>query len=110
MKKKIFISALFAALTGFSGSAMAADGAAIYKSKCAVCHGTDGKGTVMGAPLAGSSFMASSSDQTIADVILRGREGDAKMYKNIALGMPAQQLNDEDVSAVILYMKSLAAQ
>lgn len=95
---------------GLTGSVMAtADGEAVYKSKCLMCHGAGGKGTVMGVPLAGNAFMSSSSDQVIAAVIQKGREGEAKMYKNIALGMPAQQLADEDVSAVIVYLKSLSA-
>lgn len=109
MKKMLMIAALFATCMGFSDSVMAADGETIYKSKCLVCHGVDGKGTVMGVPLADSAFITSSNDLVIAEVILKGREGDAKMYKNIALGMPAQQLNDEDISALVVYLKSLAA-
>lgn len=95
---------------GFSGSVMAAaDGEAVYKSKCLMCHGAGGKGTVMGVPLASNAFISSSSDQVISEVIQKGREGEAKMYKNIALGMPAQQLANEEVSALIDYLKSLSA-
>lgn len=108
MNKKLLITAVFATWMGFSGSAMANDGETVYKSKCLMCHGAGGKGTVMGVPLAGNAFMSSSSDQVIAEVIQKGREGGAKMYKNIALGMPAQQLADEDVSALIGYLKSLS--
>lgn len=108
MKKFFTIAALLATCVGFSSQAMAADGGAIYKSKCLMCHGADGKGTAMGVPFAGSEFVASSSDQAIAEVILKGREGDAKKYKNIALGMPAMKLSIEDTGALVVYLKSLA--
>jgi len=109
MKKISRVVLFFAACMGFSSLAMAADGGAIYKSKCLMCHGPDGKGTAMGVPFAGNEFIASSSEQAIAEVILKGREGDAKKYKNIALGMPAMKLSGEDTGALVVYLKSLAA-
>jgi cytochrome c oxidase cbb3-type subunit 3 len=109
MKRILMTSMLFAACVGFAGSAMAADGEALYKTKCLMCHGADGKGTPMGPAFNGNAFITSSSDQAIAEVITKGREGAAKTYKNIALGMPAQQLGDEEVGALVAYLKSLAA-
>jgi mono/diheme cytochrome c family protein len=109
MKKMLMATVLFATCIGFAGSVMAADGEAIYKSKCIACHGADGKGTPMAPAFKGSAYIASNSDQAIAEVILKGREGAAKMYKNIPLGMQAQKLSEEDVSAVVAYLKSLAA-
>ena len=54
-----------------SGMALAAeDGAAIYKAKCAMCHGAAGEGK-MGPALKGTSL---SADQ-IADVAAKGRAG-----------------------------------
>ena len=110
MMKKMHMSAmLFAAFMGTAGSVMAADGEALYKSKCLMCHGADGKGTPMGPAFAGSEFVKSSTEAAIADVILKGREGDAKVYKNIALGMPAQKLSGEEVNALVAYLKALGA-
>jgi mono/diheme cytochrome c family protein len=109
MKRILVPSILFAACMGFAGSVLAADGEALYKTKCLMCHGADGKGTAMGPAFKGSEFIKSSSDQAIAEVILKGREGAAKTYKNIALGMPAQKLSDEDSGALVAYLKSLAA-
>jgi mono/diheme cytochrome c family protein len=109
MKKFFTITALLATYMGFSSLAMAADAGTIYKSKCLMCHGPEGKGTAMGVPFAGNEFIASSSEQAIAEVILKGREGDAKKYKNIALGMPAMKLSGEDTGALVVYLKSLAA-
>ena len=109
MKIMLMSTMLFAAFIGTAGSALAADGEALYKSKCLMCHGAEGKGTAMGPAFAGSEFVKSGTEAAIADVILKGREGDAKAYKNIALGMPAQKLGDEEVSALVAYLKSLGA-
>ena len=109
MKKMLLSTMLFAAFIGTAGSVMAADGEALYKSKCLMCHGADGKGTPMGPAFAGSEFVKSSADAVIADVIVKGREGDAKAYKNMALGMPAQKLSDEELNALVAYLKSLGA-
>ncbi len=51
---------------------MAADGAALYKSKCSMCHGVDGQGTVMGNAFKGNRFIASGSEKIINEVILIG--------------------------------------
>lgn len=109
MKKMLMSAMLFASFTGIAGPALAADGEALYKSKCLMCHGADGKGTPMGPAFAGSEFVKSSTEAAIADVILKGREGDAKVYKNMALGMPAQKLMDEEVNALVAYLKALGA-
>jgi mono/diheme cytochrome c family protein len=54
-----------------SGMALAAEnGAAIYKAKCAGCHGAAGEGKV-GPALKGTSL---STDQ-IADALLKGASG-----------------------------------
>lgn len=52
MRKVLFLSLTAVALVGFTGVARAADGAELYKKKCATCHGEDGKGkTKMGEKL-----------------------------------------------------------
>jgi cbb3-type cytochrome c oxidase subunit III len=107
MKRLLMATMLFAACIGFASPSAAADGEALYKSKCLMCHGAGGKGTAMG-PAFKDSEMSGPQDQMIAEVILKGREGAAKKHKNIALGMPAQKLSDGDVSALIAYLKSLA--
>ena len=65
--------------------------------------------TAMGPAFKGSAFIASGSDEEITEVILKGRTGPDKKYKVFVLGMPAQGLGDDDVSALVKHLKSLAA-
>jgi mono/diheme cytochrome c family protein len=106
--KRFFGIAAVALSVAFAGSAVAADGAAVYKTKCAACHGAEGQGTAMAPAVKGNEFIKTSSEADIAAVIKNGREGAAKKYKNFAIGMPKQTLGDEDVAAVIAHMKELA--
>jgi mono/diheme cytochrome c family protein len=92
----------------FAGSALAADGASIFKSKCLACHGPDGKGTAMAPAFTGSDFIKNGSTADLTSVIKDGRAGAAKKYKNFALSMPPQALSDAEISAVISYIKSVA--
>jgi mono/diheme cytochrome c family protein len=81
-----------------SGMAVSAeDSAAIYKAKCAGCHGPDGEGK-MGPALKGTSL---SADQ-IADALLKGAAG-----KKTPHGKPMASLTVDQASAVAMYVKSL---
>ncbi len=106
--KRFFGIAVVALSVAVAGSAIAADGAAVYKTKCAACHGAEGQGTAMAPAFKASEYIKSGSDADIAAVIKNGREGAAKKYKNFAIGMPKQALGDEDVAAVIAHLKDLA--
>ena len=108
--RKLFILGVMALSLAYAGSAIASDGAAIFKSKCLACHGPDGKGTAMAPAFQGSDYIKSSDAAEIAKTIKDGRSGAAKKYKNFALSMPAQKgnLSEADISAVIEYLKSVA--
>lgn len=108
MKRLLSSAIIFAFAIGVSGAAMAADGAAIYKSKCLACHGPDGKGTAMAPAFLDNAFIKDSADDLISKTIKDGRSGGAKKYKNFALSMPPQNLNDAEINAVVSYLKSLA--
>ncbi|MFQ5737200.1 MAG: c-type cytochrome [Thermodesulfobacteriota bacterium] len=100
---------MFALGVAVAGSAMAADGAAIFKSKCSPCHGATGQGTAMAPAFNGNEYIKSSSVDEIAHTIKTGRQGAQKHYKQFAIGMPAQKtMADADVKAVVAHLKKLA--
>ncbi|HEV3512207.1 MAG TPA: c-type cytochrome [Candidatus Sulfotelmatobacter sp.] len=77
--------------------AFAADGAAIYKAKCAACHGPEGQGKI-GPALKGSSLTA---DQ-ITDLLTKGDEAKKAPHKKAISGVAG-----DDAKAVADYIKSL---
>lgn len=106
--KRMLAGAVIALAMGSFTLALAQDGAAVYKSKCMPCHGPEGKGTAMAPAIVGNQFVKAASDQELTDIILKGREGAEKKYKQYAVGMPAQKLSDAETKSVIAYMKDLA--
>ncbi|MFZ0563249.1 MAG: cytochrome c [Terriglobales bacterium] len=75
----------------------AADGAATYKAKCAMCHGAEGQGKV-GPALKGTSL---SGDQIMA-LITTGDDSKKPPHKK-----PVSGLSPDDAKAVADYIKSL---
>jgi mono/diheme cytochrome c family protein len=108
MKKFMGAGLAFAVALAFSVPAIAADGAAIFKSKCAACHGQEGAGTAMAPAFKGNAFIKNSTEADITQVLKNGRNGAEKKYKQFAIGMPKQTLNDDEVKAVITQLKTWA--
>jgi cytochrome c6 len=81
----------------------AADGAAIYKAKCAMCHGADGSGaTPMGKSMKLRDLRSPEvQKQTDAELTKWTADGKGKMpaYKG--------KLTDAEISAVVAHMRSL---
>ncbi len=77
--------------------AFAADGAATFKAKCSICHGTEGQGKV-GPSLKGISL---SSDD-IVNLLTKGDETKKMPHKK-----PLSGLSGEDVKAVADFVKTL---
>ncbi|WP_348698356.1 copper-containing nitrite reductase [Duganella fentianensis] len=82
-----------------------ARGKAVFDSNCAVCHQADAKGVAgVFPPLAHSDFFQQRPYE-MAHIVLNGRSGtmvvNGQKYNGV---MPAQDLNDEDISAVINYI------
>jgi mono/diheme cytochrome c family protein len=67
--KMIVLLIVIALAVSIALPAFAADGAATYKAKCAMCHGPDGAGKV-GPALKGTSLTA---DQ-ITDLLTKGND------------------------------------
>lgn len=95
MKRSIIVLALFALLSSMAWAAE--DGAAVYKAKCAACHGANGEGK-MGPALKGTSL----SDAQIDDVLTKGAAG-----KKAPHGKAISGLSDDQAKAVATYVKSL---
>jgi cytochrome c len=90
MKRMIVAVALVVGMVGVARAAE--DGAALYKSKCAACHGAAGEGGKMAPdPIAGASA------DSIAKVV---NEGKGKMK-------PVKGLTDEQGKAIGAYVAGL---
>jgi mono/diheme cytochrome c family protein len=94
---KRFIVLLFV-VSLMSGMALAAeDGAAIYKAKCAMCHGPDGAGK-SGPALKGTALTPAQ----IADVLEKGAPG-----KKAPHGKAVAGITPDQAAAVAAYVKTL---
>lgn len=97
-------------LAGASKSASAkVDGAALFASLCAACHQATGLGLPgVFPPLAGSEWVI-GKDATAAAILLHGINGALTVKGTVYNGaMPAfgGQLNDEQIAAVLTYVRS----
>jgi mono/diheme cytochrome c family protein len=94
MKRYLMILAAFGVL---SSLAMAQDGAALYKAKCAMCHGAMGEGKI------GPSLQKTSlTTAQITDVLTKGAEGKKAPHSKPMAGLTADQ-----ASAVATYVGTL---
>ena len=94
MKRFIVTLATLAVMSSLS---FAQDGAALYKSKCAACHGAAGEGKV------GPSLQKTSlSEAQINDLILNGAAGKKAPHAKGVNGVPADQ-----AKAIATYVASL---
>jgi cytochrome c6 len=82
--------------------AMADDTEALYKSKCQVCHGADGKGSPAGQKLGARDFRSPEvAKESDADLIKITKEGKGKMPKFDG------KLTDDQIKSLIKYIRSL---
>ena len=94
MKRFLVTLATLAVLSSLS---FAEDGAALYKSKCAMCHGAAGEGKV------GPSLQKTSlSEAQINDLILNGAAGKKAPHAKGVNGVSADQ-----AKAIATYVASL---
>ena len=80
----------------------ASDGGDLFKQKCSMCHGADGKGySALKTPdFTDPKVQASLTDKEIVETIKNGRKGTA---------MPAfaDKLSDDQVHSLVTYIRSL---
>jgi cytochrome c oxidase cbb3-type subunit 3 len=86
----------------YQAAVPAADGSAIFKQNCMMCHGADGKGfAALKTPdFTDPKWQSSVKDKDMRAVIKNGKKGTAM----VAFG---DKLNDDKISAVIAYIRSL---
>ncbi|MFY9908321.1 MAG: cytochrome c [Candidatus Sulfotelmatobacter sp.] len=90
----LVIAAICATLTV---PVFAADGAAIFKTKCSACHGAEGQGKI-GPALKGTSLSADD----IANLLTKGNDAKKPPHKK-----PMNGLSDADAKAVGDFVKTL---
>jgi len=78
------------------------DGGDLFKQKCSMCHGADGKGyAALKTPdFTDPKVQASLTDQEITEIIKNGKKGTA---------MPpfADKLSDDQIQSLVAYIRSL---
>ncbi|MGO8793139.1 MAG: c-type cytochrome [Terriglobia bacterium] len=78
------------------------DGGDLFKQKCSMCHGPDGKGypALKTPDFTDPKVQASLTDKEIVEVIKNGRKGTA---------MPAfgDKLSDGQIHSLVIYLRSL---
>jgi mono/diheme cytochrome c family protein len=78
------------------------DAAAIFKQKCSMCHGPDGKGfaAIKTPDFTDPKFQASITDKEIQETIENGKKGTP---------MPPfkDKLKDEEIQAMVKFIRSL---
>jgi mono/diheme cytochrome c family protein len=85
-------------------SSPAGDGATVFKSKCAACHGADGSGnTAMGKKLSArdlrSAEVQNQSDAQLTGIIAKGK-GKMPPYE--------KSLNQQQIQELVAFIRGLA--
>jgi cytochrome c6 len=103
---RVILAGAVLAGIGFLSTSARADekSAALYKQKCAACHGADGKGeTPTGKALKVKDFASEEvkkmSDEDLSEAISKGK-GKMPAY--------GKSLKPEDIKALVAYIRSMA--
>ena len=106
MKKLLTLTIAVIAVAALT--ARAADGKALFEQDCAKCHGTDGKGqTRMGQKLGCKDYTDAKVQAELKDdaAIKAIKEG-LKDKDGKSLMKPLEGASDDDVKAIVAYMRS----
>jgi cytochrome c6 len=93
---------LLASFFAFRAAVPADSGETVFKSNCVMCHGADGKGfAALKTPdFTSPKWQASMTDKQMRAVIKDGKKG-------TAMAAFGDKLSDEQITAVIAYIRSL---
>lgn len=98
--KNLSKTALLAILAA-SSTALLAQGADTYKSKCAMCHGADGAASTPAGKAMKVPAVSTFAKESQADLIAITKNGKGKMPAY------AGKLTDPQIKEVVVYMVSL---
>src|ERR1039457_1276355 len=97
ISKMLIVLLVIALAASMPLPAVAQDGAATYKAKCAGCHGPEGQGKI-GPALKGTSLTA----EQITDLLTKGNDARKPPHKKALSGVSA-----DDAKAVADFVKTL---
>lgn len=104
MKVRMILG-FFAVIALVAASAFAADGAAVYKSKCQACHAANGSGDTPVGKSMKVADLRSAQVQKLTDVeltkVIAGGKGKMPAY--------GKTLSTADIEAVIAFIRTLKA-
>ena len=91
------------------------DGRSIFEAHCAICHGPTGKGDGPGATVirqkmldfGNATAMRGVNDRFLFDII---KKGSSQFGRSNAMPAWGMKLTDEEIRAVVSYIRSLASQ
>jgi cytochrome c6 len=97
--KAIISLMAFSLILALAVPAVAEDAAALYKSKCQVCHGPDGKGSAAGQKMGAKPFSeVKASDKELVEITKNGK-GKMPAYKD--------KLTDDQINDLVKYVRTL---
>lgn len=97
--KVIITLMVFSLVLALAAPAVAEDAAALYKSKCQMCHGPDGKGSAAGQKMGAKPFTElKASDKELVEITKNGKNK-----------MPAykDKLTEEQITELVKYVRTL---
>jgi len=99
LSKKLAVVVMALAILALPLASFAADAAAdVFKSKCAMCHGPDGKGKMAGTKDLASADVQKSSDADLAATITNGKPPKMPAYKG--------KLTDDQIKSLVAYVRT----
>jgi mono/diheme cytochrome c family protein len=113
MKKQLVSLIILSLIASIPAISNAATGEEVWMKNCKKCHGEDGKAaTAMGkrfeiADYTDPAVQAKWSDEDIKEAVINGLKNESGKKVMLAFG---KKLSEEEVDAVVLYLRSLSAQ
>jgi cytochrome c6 len=102
MKKVLVVLCAVVVLVAIAAPTVAADdGAKVFASKCAVCHGADGAGKMKGTPDFRTAEFQKKTDAELTDAIAKGPGGKESH------AFSKKGLDDATIKSLVAYIRTL---